>query len=67
MVVEKLIAVFRARSGDNGVRLVLREKPGKKLLHSENGIQEQRAGNAKKYETRRVLLAGHLHLRINRE
>jgi hypothetical protein len=46
--------------------MVLSEEPGKKLLHSENGIQQQRAAKAKEHETRRILLAGHLHIRINR-
>jgi hypothetical protein len=46
--------------------VVLREKPGKKLLRSENGIQKDRAGKTKEQETRRVLPAGHLDIRINR-
>ncbi len=35
------------------------------MLHSENGIQQKRAGQAEEYETRRVLLEGHLHIRID--
>jgi hypothetical protein len=46
--------------------VLLRKEPGKKLLHSENGIQEERAGKGKEHETRRILLAGHLDIRINR-
>ena len=45
--------------------MVLRKEPRKKLLHSENGIQEERAAKAKEHKTRCILLAGHLHIRIN--
>lgn len=34
----------------------VRKEPGKKLLHSENGVQHKRAGKAKKHETCRILL-----------
>jgi hypothetical protein len=47
-------------------RVVLREEPGEELLHSENAIQQERASETEWYETCRVLLAGHLHIRINR-
>jgi hypothetical protein len=45
--------------------VVLGEKPGKKLLHSEDAIQKERANQAKEHKTRRVLLAGHFHAGIN--
>jgi hypothetical protein len=45
--------------------VVLGEEPGKKLLQSENAIQQQRAGKAKEHKTRRILLAGHLQIRID--
>jgi hypothetical protein len=46
--------------------VVLREEPGKKLLHSEDAIQKERACKAEEYETSSVLLAGHFHISINR-
>ena len=46
--------------------MVAGEMPGKKLLHSESGVQQECAGQAKEHETRRILLEGHLHVRINR-
>src|SRR3984893_10702493 len=42
------------------------KEPGKKLLHSENAIQQERADEAEEYKTLRILLAGHLRIRINR-
>ena len=45
--------------------MVLREEPRKKLLHSQDTIQKERADKAEEYETSSVLLASHLHIRIN--
>src|SRR5580658_6042071 len=41
--------------------MVVRKEPGKKLLQSEDAVQQERAGKAKENKTRRILHAGHLH------
>ena len=46
--------------------MVAGEIPGKKLLHSENGVQQECAGQAKEYETGRIFLEAHLHIGTNR-
>src|ERR1700685_57422 len=44
--------------------MVVRKEPGKKLLQSENAVQQERAGKAKENKTRRILFAGHLYIWI---
>lgn len=57
---------IQSQVGGEWRRVVLGKEPGEELLCSKNGIQQERAGEAKEDETCRILLAGHLHIRVNR-
>ena len=65
-VVEKLIAVFRAKSADNGVVWYSGKNQGRIAAQSENGVQEH-CRQAKENKTRRILFfTRHLYIWIYR-